>query len=1293
MGESDGRPPPSAPQLDASTFSPFASSEFQGALSTLASDAQDIAHQSSLGSLTELNSDFSNADNSSTSATRLPGDDNTGQTVDRGNKSILCLHGWRGNNDVSRMHARALGFKRHFQAGVTYLQGPHAANGPADDATAEFFDGPYYTWFEPSDAERRSDQLLISLESVITFVRANGPFHAVFGFSQGAGIATLLSHPTVLDALTGDTTPLWNCCVLACSSVNLDIYQNALGFPIEPASINLPSFHVVGIEDVGRAKSEAAVALFQYRRESRIVRSTIYVSSGHGVPSSLSRDVDFRREFAAWIAAVGSGRTIARRSPGILENVLGAHIGSLGTESLPWFTRKKPNIVVPTSVTGVPGNKLSSELSISEPKESFGPTISFQAQALKDELSLMNHESLLPEDDIEISEGRVSTLFEALERLDGEEPLRMSNGMNFRFQKSNLAILFADPGIRNTWYVGGSVAALLERNPPTAPLICDVDQGRVTTYGDLLGFVSSQGDVRQSLKLGGNSSPTSVVVVYPAPPGPLGAVVLLTILVQCIAMPLDPEARYDDYKAAISQVMENKGAKNTLIAMAFRGITSEQFVSAAKDSGVHVAWQRPRDDLLPGMYEPENPQIAPGRLTEPLRSETGDVSLLLRTSGSTAMPKVVPIKQDALAANAVALSKSLKLVAEDVALNAMPLFHIGGIAASVMATVASGASVLCMERFETGKFYDAITSGRPTWFTAVPTMHLSLMMYGKQLLMEAAEQGGRDVPRPPAHRLRFIRTGAAPLSESDAVSLSSFWGVDIVSTYSMTEQMPISSTMSQSKPGTVGNPLHVSLALVNPETLKPVPWGDTGEICISAGTVITEYYNNTGDARPFFWIGDRRFFRTGDMGLLDDDRFLFIVGRLKELIKMGGEQISPIEIESVVRRHPNVTVAVAFGVPSPTWGEEVGIAVILSPRASDPATKVQEDVRQFARDQLGVSKAPRHWKFLEDASVLPMTASRKYIRNGLAAVLGIEAEYFDAQTVAPKGAPRISSGLSGLRYLLSVGVMFNHIGAVWQGEDERNPLTWGQNFFPGKASTFYFPATVFFVLGGYSLSAALAAREIRGYWSFVSSRFKTLLPLYWFALLLALINLLVVCRPSTYSSSFSWQPNMLTRLLDDGSFAQCQSGPVELPYGWWLFLTLLVFILGMQAWFFAFILVGWILYYSWFFSVYFFVLLVFKWMHNTLVKCRGRGPQLFLWGAVYTLGVMLSAFALGAYYLFPSWQETFNVQEAKSLSYNFANVYALSTVLFPPYWIPVVGSGAVAYFIYDWARPAQSALL
>ena len=519
-------------------------------------------------------------------------------------------------------------------------------------------------------------------------LRARSP-----GFSQGAGVAALLSHPAVLKALTGESVPLWNCCVLACASVDLELYHEALGLAIEPRSIPIPSFHIVGVEDVARSKSETALELFSYKREKHIVRSTVYISSGHGVPSSLIRDVGYRKEFSVWASVVGGERTLARAA-GILDNVT----TSLGANSLPWF-KTKAHINVPAIARALSNDlgmskAMSRQLSgprLSDPKESFGPTISFsKALSLKNEMSLATQSLLLDEVDFEFSEERVSTLLEALERLEVEDPLRMSNGMNFRFDKSNLALLLADPGVRNTWYSNGSIHALLERSPADAPLIRDAARptasaARTTTYGDVLQFVSGQGDIRHSIAGGdGADSPAPVVVVYPAPPGPLGAVVLLTVATQCTAMPLDPDAKYDDYRVALSQVVENgKGAKNTLVALAFRGISSGEFVRAATDAGVHVAWQRPRDDLKPGMYEAEHPVPAAGRAAEPLRNGPEDVALLLRTSGSTATPKVVPIRNEALAANAVALAKSLKLTPDDVALNAMPLFHIGGIAASV----------------------------------------------------------------------------------------------------------------------------------------------------------------------------------------------------------------------------------------------------------------------------------------------------------------------------------------------------------------------------------------------------------------------------------------------------------------------------------------------------------------------------------------------------------------------------------------------------------------------------------
>lgn len=1184
---------------------------------------------------------------------------------------LLCLHGWRSNNDVSRMHVRNLAMKKWYTGGIQYIEGSIQAQGPPDAATAEFFDGPFFSWFEKDSADAQAN-LWQALRSIATYVKANGPFECAYGFSQGGALVALLSFPEVVEKLLGSKTYLWKSVILACSTIRQakrlaeETLQLTLG-----DSIQIPSFHVIGVDDPLRPESEDAMCMFSYRRnessDGKIFRSTFYVAGGHGVPAVLTRDKDFRHEFGEWFKRSTEEGVRVMHTMSLFQNILSLPL------SIPLLARPNQKNSVPVTTPVSTGSIRKKE------GRSPGLNMSLTLKNIpftKAEASLAvfsdNEEWMLQQER--------STMLEALEALEMDHPISMSNGMEYRFDPSGLTILLSDPGPKGSaWYRGLSIYTMLESADRVRPFIRDVKRpNNHLTYGDVFDFIDSSGDLRRW-----GICECDQIVMYMPPPGPAGAVVLLTICTQAVAMPLDPEATYDDVIAAINQV-------NPSVAIAFRGITSDSFIRATQDSETPICWQEILAEGKPGLFRPDSSETENSVLTgEPLRNDCSSVVLLLRTSGSTALPKVVPLTNESLSANAVALAKSLRLTQDDTALNAMPLFHIGGIAASLLATVSAGGSLMCLPRFETSLFLETVLGiqnrEKPTWFTAVPTMHLSLMLYGEQAYPEGL----------PKHSLRFIRTGAAPLSETDAIALSKFWGVDIASTYSMTEQMPICSTLSQEKPGSVGNPLLVSMALVNESNLRPVAWGQPGEICIAGKSVMDRYWNGTGDTKPFFYIGDRRFFRTGDLGILDGERFLYIVGRLKDLIKVGGEQVSPVEVEAVVRKHPRVDVAVVFAVPSQTWGEEVGIAVVLSVSKEKFKRKARNDediaeIKKWTSEQIGSRKTPRYWKVLHSDDELPKTGSGKYIRNGLAEKLGVVADTFDSLKTTPTSAPRMSQGLSGLRYLLSIGVMFNHIGAVWQGEDERNPMTFGSSFFPGKASTFYFPATVFFVLGGYSLSAALAAKPVRSNWSFYSARFKTLLPLYWFALILALINLLVICRPSTYSSNFSWQPNMATRLMSDGSFAQCQSGPVELPYGGWLTLTLLIFILGLQSWFFAFILVGWILYYSWFFSVYFFVLLIFPWMHNAVAKSRGKLRDLSIWFFLYTVGVLISAWALGAYYLLDSWEQTYSVSEAKSLSFNFQNVYALSTVLFPPYWVPVVGSGVVAYFWYDYARPNQS---
>ena len=246
-----------------------------------------------------------------------------------------------------------------------------------------------------------------------------------------------------------------------------------------------------------------------------------------------------------------------------------------------------------------------------------------------------------------------------------------------------------------------------------------------------------------------------------------------------------------------------------------------------------------------------------------------------------------------------------------------------------------------------------------------------------------------------------------------------------------------------------------------------------------------------------------------------------------------------------------------------------------------------------------------------------------------------------------------------------------------------------------KATTFYFPATTFFVLGGYTLSAALNGKEVKqGTWlSFYNSRYQNLFPMYLLSLLFGLINVLVVCRPSTFSSEFSWQPHPDTLMLSSGKLAQCQTGPVEMPYGAWLFSTIVVFSLGLQTWFPLWLLSSWFMYYTWFNGVYYFVILVFPVMHNALARVKGDLKAVNRWFIIYSAAALATGALLGLYYAFPSWKEHEDVHKAKSWKENAQNIYALSTMMFPPYWIPCVGTGMVGYFWFDAVRPAESTKL
>ena len=217
--------------------------------------------------------------------------------------TVLCLHGWRSNNEVTKMQSRNLCLKRWYSGGVYYIEGPVQAPGPPDDVTDEFFDGPFFSWFETEmhDAE---EKMLQSMHAVIAYVKSHGPFDCAYGFSQGGAIVALLSFPEIVLKLTGTRMQLWRSVVLACSTIFRARMMAEKLWNINLANVNtpIPSFHVVGMEDMLRQESEHAIGMFAYRRcelvvtdphslkhsprkkgTGAIIRSIYYIPGGHAV--------------------------------------------------------------------------------------------------------------------------------------------------------------------------------------------------------------------------------------------------------------------------------------------------------------------------------------------------------------------------------------------------------------------------------------------------------------------------------------------------------------------------------------------------------------------------------------------------------------------------------------------------------------------------------------------------------------------------------------------------------------------------------------------------------------------------------------------------------------------------------------------------------------------------------------------------------------------------------------------------------------------------------------------------
>lgn len=444
------------------------------------------------------------------------------------------------------------------------------------------------------------------------------------------------------------------------------------------------------------------------------------------------------------------------------------------------------------------------------------------------------------------------------------------------------------------------------------------------------------------------------------PNGPDMATAFVSVASAAAAAPLNPGYRHDEFDFYMSDI-------NTKALIVEEGSKSPA-ITVAQERGIAIITLKPEWDKGCGTFslsgKPAAGTIRAGRTT------TDDVSIILHTSGTTSRPKIVPLTQLNVVTSANNIANVLELTAADRALNVLPLFHIHGLIAGMLAPLSRGGSIFCTPGFNALKFFHAMDEAAPTWYSAVPTMH--------QAIVSRASHNREIIAR---HPLRFIRSSSSSLPPQVIAELEAAFGAPVVEAYGMTEaahQMASNPVSGVRKPGAVGKAAGPEIAIMS-EDGQFLPAGAAGEIVIRGDNVTPGYENNPKANEEAFSNG---WFHTGDLGSLDEDGYLRITGRLKEIINRGGEKVSPREVDEILMDHPAVLQAVTFAMPHDKLGEEVAAAVVLR----EGNTCSERELRDFADGRLAHFKVPRKIIMLAE---IPKGATGKLQRIGLAQKLGL----------------------------------------------------------------------------------------------------------------------------------------------------------------------------------------------------------------------------------------------------------------------------------------------------------------
>lgn len=445
--------------------------------------------------------------------------------------------------------------------------------------------------------------------------------------------------------------------------------------------------------------------------------------------------------------------------------------------------------------------------------------------------------------------------------------------------------------------------------------------------------------------------------------GPEMASAFVSIACVAATAPLNPAYRQEEY----AFYMEDLSAKLLIVEQN----SDSPAIAAATKLGIRVVRLVTTPERVAGDFDLEISDDDAPVSDSSVNVDGEDIALILHTSGTTSRPKIVPLSHGNVTSSALNIAKTLDLSDQDRCLNVMPLFHIHGLIAAVLASLAVGASINCTPGFNALRFFSWMEQAKPTWYTAVPTMH--------QAILSRASKNSATIE---SHPLRFIRSSSSSLPPQVMTELENTFNAPVIEAYGMTEaahQMASNPLPPlDRKAGSVGLAAGPEVAIMD-ESGVILDYGQIGEIVIRGNNVTTGYENNPKANVENFING---WFRTGDQGVFDNEGYLSITGRLKEIINRGGEKISPREVDEVLMDHVAIAQCVTFALPHDKLGEEVAAAVVLH----EGQYANEKDIREFVAIYLADFKVPKSVLILDE---IPKGATGKLQRIGLAEKLGL----------------------------------------------------------------------------------------------------------------------------------------------------------------------------------------------------------------------------------------------------------------------------------------------------------------